>query len=536
MSDMAKEARAAMKAKAKRLTTDPHQKVDSSTWTPPEPLDTTAKTGLRPISRRAFKSGGKVKGVAAKANMGQAPRSKSGNKPITADSMANKDMKSANEDRPGIKHVGGMKTGGRAKKDLGGPASGYAGTRQKEGEDYQSLDTALRDQQRQYRPGDNRGQGPTKNAGATMDYARSRGDKGDATEFLRGRKDGGRTKKMGGGGLNPRAMMAAKRGTPAGVNPAMARSPGRPDPRMMAAMKAQAAQAASASAEPTAAGGADMPPMKKGGRAKKYMGGPMMQPGGLMAPVAGALGGGSGAAPMPVAGGSGVLPDQDKNKLYGGNIGANPYKKGGKVHDDVAEDKALIKKMVKPSARTARKEGGGVFSGEGYPGKVPGATGGRTAHARGGKAGKGKTNINIIIGAGKPGMGGPDPMGGPTLPPPGMGGPPPGATPIPMPMPPGGAPAPAAAPMPMPYPVPMGGGGGGPLPRKAGGRTYRSYKDMDAGAGGGEGRLEKTEIAEHKRGERKAGGRTYRSYKDMDAGSGGGLGRLEKTEIQAHKG
>ena len=33
---------------------------------------------------------------------------------------------------------------------------------------------------------------------------------------------------------------------------------------------------------------------------------------------------------------------------------------------------------------------------------------------------------------------------------------------------------------------------------------------------------------------RKAGGRVYRSYKDMDAGSGSGLGRLEKMEIQKH--
>jgi hypothetical protein len=34
---------------------------------------------------------------------------------------------------------------------------------------------------------------------------------------------------------------------------------------------------------------------------------------------------------------------------------------------------------------------------------------------------------------------------------------------------------------------------------------------------------------------RKAGGRVYRSYKDMDAGSGSGLGRLEKTEVAARK-
>jgi hypothetical protein len=74
------------------------------------------------------------------------------------------------------------------------------------------------------------------------------------------------------------------------------------------------------------------------------------------------------------------------------------------------------------------------------------------------------------------------------------------------------------------------------MARKAGGRISKvasSYKDMTAGAGSGEGRLQKTDIA--KRGERKAGGGVYRSYKDMDAGAGSGLGRLEKTEIQKRK-
>jgi hypothetical protein len=186
------------------------------------------------------------------------------------------------------------------------------------------------------------------------------------------------------------------------------------------------------------------------------------------------------------------------------------------------------------------KKGGKVMEGNYTGGTRP--TGGRIAKKAGGRA-KGKTNIIISI----------NPGGGqqqaaampPGNLPPGAGARP-GAGGIPVPVPPPGPPPGMAGPPPMPMPPPGMAGPGGPpqgmpmlppgaMPRKAGGRAYRSYKDMDAGAGSGLGRLEKTEIQEHKRGERKAGGRTYRSYKDMDAGAGSGLGRLEKTEIQARK-
>ena len=110
-------------------------------------------------------------------------------------------------------------------------------------------------------------------------------------------------------------------------------------------------------------------------------------------------------------------------------------------------------------------------------------TGGRLARKHGGNAGKGKMNVNIIIGAGhRPGMGAPD-----------QGGlmPPPAGNPMAIPqggMPPGGPPMPAGGP-PMPPPPPAGG----PPPmmgRKTGGRVAM-YAPKQHGAGGGLGRLQK---------------------------------------------
>jgi len=253
--------------------------------------------------------------------------------------------------------------------------------------------------------------------------------------------------------------------------------------------------------------------------------------------------------------GGGVLDKKAVGKIdpVAKRAPAGHYKKGGRIKRDAGgklpdpyeamrseerrgsirvEEKSKLpspKEAAESAARTgdARKSGG----------RMKRATGGATLDLAGMKkagkkpAAKGKTNINIVIATGK----GQQPPADVMAPPPAM--------PIPMPPPPMPAGMGAGAPPPMPPMPPAGAGGPPPMPpvpgRKAGGRITKvasSYKDMEAGAASGEGRLQKTEIAKrHKDAPaRKAGGRISKiakSYKDMTAGAASGEGRLQKTDI-----
>ena len=420
-----KEAKASRAKKMKSYNAAEPKKVDSSDWTPAEPLNTEAKTGLRPISKRKFKRGGKVvhkiEGGHSKMRHDRKARKsggKTGEMPLV-DRFVNRDMNKANDYRDGKKHVGGMKSGGRIHK-------------------------------------------------------------------------------MDGGGMN---MM-----------------------------------------NPVLAAGNRLNAMNAAGNT-----------------------GVSGITPGMPTGSAG------KSILRSKALG---FKKGGEAkHPDVAEDKKLIKKMVKPSAmkreehcwggKTGDKknQGGGVFSGNSKE-KIPGAVGGRKAkmggggfrpseltqyemarrpaveaaddylmdsannedklrgatrnfervadetgysnrkhggrskHASGGKVGKGKTNINIVIAphGGQPQQGQPAPMGG-MMPP----------MPVPQPNKPMQPNQPAgldpnlamaaigasraAGPQPQP-PMPMG--------RKSGGRVAKTEHVIDHAAGGGLGRLEKIKAYGHK--------------------------------------
>jgi len=505
--DFRKQAKESRTKKLHQLTVSaPDSKVDSSDFVPYPDPDMDKKTGLRPKNPRAFKRGGKVTALEG----GKAKK---------------------RGDRMGAK--------GRKGKQVGG-GSGASD------EDRAALtkmaEESLRQNLRKDEPKAQNTPLPPRRPEAKPEFRAK-------TDLSSPYKKGGRTKKMMGGDIT------------AGGNPQI------PSAKGQTSLLRKAV-------------GLDY---KKGGKVKKMNGGPMMAgPAQTLMKRKTPMNNPAAKAPMvmPMRAKGGKVSEmewehskedlaQDKKlaKKHGMSLekweksaadkkhdkqqstkglcwGGRAKKKGGggmrsertqqaiadrKAIDSIEKDEPLNTKryLYQKSGETGKQTGYDSF------GEDEMRRGGRTKRASGGRA-KGKSNINIVIAPQPAAPAGMPPMGmppRPMMPPPPMpapggapGGMPPGAMggamPIPVPMPMG-----AGAGMP---PAPQGAGvpglpGMAPLPRKTGGRV-KSYKDMTAGAGSGEGRLQKEEMAEYKRVGRKAGG----SVPNMTAGAGSGPGRIEK--------
>ena len=550
MSEHAKSARAAMKAKAKRMgdAGDPKARVDASSWTPPEMLNSGAKTGMRPVSKRAFKRGGKVlhvEGEQAHQHAGRKPRN-AGGKALTPSNYINRNQKEANEERSGgDAHVGGYKHGGAPKhtgrkhREGGGSADNsafFANDRRTMSDDvaprapnYPSMRGGAPLTEPSYGLGARPRIAPRRPAGPSADDLNAR--QLGALARQRMEDDSSRMSAPSPRATAPAPDRNAGLYMPDGGGGGMkkggkvhGRAPKHDDivadralVRKMVKGAALTGKKHGGEAGAHKADGGEifdernmpMPPARRMPRYSEDAVSPRPRHKSMKAREAEML-----DALLRGRAHGGEVSSKRKHREGGGNAtGKDVHTPGEIIKGDTKlfspSDTYLSPKSEEPNLKRFRdlqynrKDGGRADHGAGCRchkcsgGRMGKAEGGRMARATGGRA-KGKTDVNIIISAGRPAI---DGAAGQSGVPGGLGGP--GAAPAVMPR---QAPVmpPAAAPMPMPQ---MGGGmpmpppqmpPPGPMGRKAGGRVYRSYKDMDAGAGSGLGRLEKTEIERRK--------------------------------------